>query len=87
MKTLPLTRLLTWLGLRDEGLSQRVESPTASSAHLTELSQLDILLGKDFDSMKAFLTRKVSSRWETLCQYLMVRMIAKRAVGIMPSSP
>ena len=62
MKTLPLTRLLTWLGLRDEGLSQRVESPTASSAHLTELSQLDILLGKDFDSMKAFLTRKVSSR-------------------------
>ena len=63
MKTLSLTRLLTWLGLRNEGLFQRVESPTASSVHLTELSQLDTLLGKDFDSIKAFLTRKMSSRW------------------------
>ena len=59
----------------------------ASSAHLTELSQLDILLGMDFDSVNAFFTRRASFSWETLCQNLMVRMIAKRAVGIIPSSP
>ena len=87
LKTLSLTTLLNWSGLRDEGLFQRVESPIASSAHLTELIQLDMLLRMDFDSVNAFFTRRSSFRWETLCQNLMVRMIATRAVDIIPSSP
>ena len=66
---------------------QRVASPIASSAHLTVLNQLDILVGMDFDSVNAFFTRKASFRRETLCQNLMLRMIAKRAMGIIPNSP
>ena len=87
MKILSLTILFTWLGLREEGSFQRVESPIASSANLTELNQLDILLGRDLASFKAFLTRVSSFRWEILCQNLMIRTIPKRAVGMMPSSP
>ena len=68
--------ILDWSGLRDEWLFQRVESPIASSAHFIELNQLDFLLGKDFDSVDAFFTRKASFRWETLCQNLMVRMMS-----------
>ena len=54
MKTLSLTSFITWLGLRDERLFRRVESPVASSAHFIEFGKLDIVLGKEFGTLKAF---------------------------------